>query len=223
MLKQWLRYLWENEDGFFGVGMGPSAAQKSEAGALGAIGNFATSEGEADITLSDKFWQAILSGDPGQIAKVLGPSMSAANKQGQQAKKTTAEFGNRGGGTNAAMQTTDSSTRSSIDEMISRLTGTGASTLGSTGSGLLSTGTSAHGAAFGADTTIHDEREAQWNDIFKSSASVIASLLGGKGGDGGGGGGTSLGSFMSPGQISSAYGGPSSAETTTSDTPWALT
>src|ERR1700726_4264899 len=101
MFKLWLRYLWENEDGFFGIGMGPSGAQKADAGALGAIGNFGTSEGEADIGASDKFWQAILSGDPGQIARVLGPEISAVNKQGQQAKKTASEFGTRSGGTNA--------------------------------------------------------------------------------------------------------------------------
>jgi hypothetical protein len=172
MLKRWLRYLWENEDGFFGIGMGPNQGQENEASALTGIGNFGTSEGEKDILLSDNFWQAILSGDPGQISKVLGPEMSAVNKQGQQAKKTASEFGNRGGGTNAYMQTTDDSTRTAIDSMISRLTGTAAGALGSSGSGLLSTGLSAHNAAFNADTTIHDENQAKWGDIFKSAVDV---------------------------------------------------
>src|SRR6266700_7643167 len=115
MLRKILRHLWVNEDGFFGIGEGPSSGEKAEAGELGSLANFATGEGEADISASDKFWPSILLGDPGQIAQVLGPEMSAINKQGQQKKKTAAEFGNRGGGTNAGMQMTDDTSRSSID------------------------------------------------------------------------------------------------------------
>ena len=133
-MRKWLRYLWENEDGFFGIGQGSTAREKGEQGALAAIGNFGTSEGESDIMASDKFWKSILSGDPGKISQVLGPAMSGINKRGQQAKQTAAEFGNRGGGTNAGMQMTDDSTRASIDQMIAELTGKGADTLGSTGS-----------------------------------------------------------------------------------------
>jgi hypothetical protein len=173
-LKAELDHLWTNEDGFFGIGYGPNQGQKSEAGAEGAIGNFATSEGEADIGASDKFWQAILSGDPGQISKVLGPELSAVNKQAQQSKKTSSEFGNRGGGTNAGAQMTDDNVKASINGMIAKLTSKAADTLGGTGGGLLSTGLTAHNAAFGADTTIHDENEAKWNDIFSSAASVAA-------------------------------------------------
>lgn len=173
-MKPWLRYLWENEDGFFGVGLGPSSQETGLESALAGAGSFATGEGEGDILASDNFWKAILSGDPGQISKVLGPQMSAINKQGQEAKKTGSEFGNRGGGTNAGMQMTDDKTRTSIDDMISKLTGSAASSLGSQGSGLLSTGVSANNAAFGAANTIHDQKEAKWNDIFKSSISVAA-------------------------------------------------
>src|ERR1700757_4231819 len=103
MMRKWLRYLWENEDGFFGIGEGPSGAEKTQAGDIGAIGNFATSEGMADIGASDKFWRAILSGDPGQISQVLGTAISSANRQGQEAKKTASEFGTRSGGTAASM------------------------------------------------------------------------------------------------------------------------
>src|SRR5260370_39380372 len=54
-----LRYLWTNDDGFFGIGEGPSSAEKSQYGAIGSTANFATSEGMADIGASDKFWRAI--------------------------------------------------------------------------------------------------------------------------------------------------------------------
>ena len=191
MLKQWLRWLWENESGFFGIGQGPNPAEYQLESALARAGNFATGEGEADILASDKLWQAILSGDPGQISKVLGPQMSAINKQGQQNKLTASQFGNRGGGTNAGSQMTDDTTRSAIDSTISQLTGTAATSLGSGGRGLLGTGVSAETSAFGAASTIQQQNASKWNDIFKSTADSAAPFTGG----------TSLGmgSFSEPG------------------------
>ena len=200
---------------FFGIGMGPSGAEKTQYGDIANLSNFATSEGEKDILSSDQFWQAILSGDPGQISKVLGPQMSAINKQGQQQKKTGAEFGNRGGGTNAAMQMTDTNTRTSIDSMIAELTGKAAGALGGAGSGLLSTGLSGHIAGFDAATTMQKQNEAKWGDIFKGITSVASSLL-----PGGGVAKAATSAFpgMSAGQISGSYGGPTSAETQPIDT-----
>lgn len=185
MLRRWLRYLWENEDGFFGIGQGPSSAEKSQYGSLANLANFATGEGENDIASSDKFWQSILSGDPGQISKVLGPEISGVNKRGQEAKKTGAEFGNRGGGTNSRAASIDDSTRSSIDSTVSSLTGTAAGALGASGQGLLSAGASAHEGAFSAADTIQQQHAAQMNDLFKSIAAVaapVAALIPGAGG-----------------------------------------
>jgi hypothetical protein len=219
MLKRWLRYLWTNEDGFFGIGMGPSGGEKTQAGAIGSVANFATSEGMADVGASDKFWRAILSGDPGQISQVLGTAISSANRQGQEAKKTASEFGTRSGGTSAGMQMTDDKTRSDVESLIANLTGKAAGALGSSGSGLLSTGLSGHEAAFDASKTMHDENLAKWNDIFKSTADVAGAAATG---------GSSLAApkaafpNMSPGMISGAYGGPTSAPTTTSDLGWGL-
>jgi hypothetical protein len=159
---------------FFGIGTGPSSQEKSLEAALASAGNFGIGEGEKDILASDNFWKAILSGDPGQIAKVMGPEMSAANKKGQESKKTASEFGNRGGGTNAGAQMTDDKTRSTIDQMISQLTGSAASNLSSSGHGLLNAGIGANQAAFSAAQTIHDQNSAKWNDIFKSAATVAA-------------------------------------------------
>jgi len=192
-----LRYLWQNEDGFFGIGMGPSGAEYGELGALANAGNFGTGEGEADIGASDKFWQGILSGDPTKISTVLGPEESAINKRGQQAMKTTAEFGNRGGGTNARTQQFGDTTRTSLDTMISDLTGKAASTLGQTGSSLLSSGISADTSAFSAANTVQQQHEAKINDLLKSIAAVgaapftggasLAALSMSKPGGGGGG------------------------------------
>lgn len=198
-MKKWLRYLWENEDGFFGIGIGPSKDETGLEAALAQAGSFATGEGEKDILASDNFWQAILSGDPGQISKVLGPQMSGINKRGQQQKQTASQFGNRGGGTNAFMASTDDATRSSIDSMISQLTGTAASSLGSGGRGLLSTGVGANTSAFDASKTTHDQREAKWNDIIKSTIDVAAAPFTGGASLGGLAGGSNFPSFKMPG------------------------
>jgi len=205
---------------FFGVGEGPSSAEKSQYGAIGATANFATSEGMADIGASDKFWRAILSGDPGQISSVLGPAISTANRQGQEAKRTASEFGTRSGGTAAGNQMTDDKTRSDVEGLIAHLTGQAAGALGSQGSGLLSTGLSGHEAAFDASKTMHDQNLAKWNDIFKSTADVAGAAF--TGGAGAAAGGAAAFPNMSPGMISGAYGGPTSAPTTTSDLGWSL-
>lgn len=174
MLIRWLRYLLFNEDGFFGIGQGPSKQEKQQYSALGDLASFATSQGEGDISTADNFWKSILSGDPTKIAQVLGPQTSAINKQGQEQKKTASEFHNRGGGTNAFEQTSDASTRTTYDSMISDLVGKGASALGASGAGLLSAGVSAHDAAFSAANTIQQQHSAQMNDLFKSIASFAA-------------------------------------------------
>ena len=178
MLKRWLGYLWFNEDGFFGIGQGPSGAEKQQYGIMSNLENFGISRGEKDITQAQDFWSAILSGDPTQISKVLGPEISAVNKQTQEAKKTASEFGNRGGGTNAAMQTLDDKSVAAVRSMISNLTGSAAGALGSGGAGLLGMGESAGTAAFGEAQTMQQQQAAMWNDIFKS-ISKVATVAGG--------------------------------------------
>jgi hypothetical protein len=177
-----IRYLWQNEDGFFGLGQGPSSEEKQQFRSLAGAANFATGQGEGDILSADKFWQSILSGDPSQISKVLGPLTSGINKQGQQAKKTAAEFGNRGGGTNAAMQMEDTNTRTAYDSLVSDLTGKAASALGASGSSLLAAGVSAHEGAFSEANTIQQQRAAQLDDIFKSITQIAGAFVGGFGG-----------------------------------------
>jgi hypothetical protein len=137
--------------------LGPSSGEKSAQGLLAGLGSFAGGEGKSDILTADKFWSSILSGDPSKISSVLGPEISAINKQGQQSKKTTSEFGNRGGGTNAAMQMTDDNTRSSIDSLFADLTKSAASNLGASGHSLLSEGISADTGAFGAARDIKSD------------------------------------------------------------------
>jgi hypothetical protein len=162
---------------FFGIGEGPSSAETGQMGQTGALANFATSTGESDIGAASNFWQAILSGDPSKIASVLGPEISGINKQAQQRKKTTTEFGNRGGGTNASLQAEDQDTRGAYNSLVSQLTSGAAGALGSMGGGLLSTGLSGHEATFDMSKVIHDQNLAKWNDLFKSIADVAGPLL----------------------------------------------
>lgn len=165
--------MWGGTVGFFGIGMGPSGGQKTQLGETSGLANFATSTGEGDISAASDFWKSILSGDPNKISKVLGPEFSALNKQGQEKKKTAAEFGNRSGGTNAGMQMTDDTTRSSADSLLSSLTSSSADKLGSLGSGLLNTGLEGHIAAFGQESTLHDENSAKLNDLFSSILKAV--------------------------------------------------
>ena len=177
-MRKWLAYLWFNEDGFFGIGQGSSGAERQQYAQMSNLENFGISRGEKDITQAQDFWSAILSGDPTQISKVLGPEISAVNKQTQEAKKTASEFANRGGGTNAAMQTLDDKSVAAVRSMISNLTGSAAGALGSGGAGLLGLGESAGTAAFGEAQTMQQQDAAKWNDIFKSIADV-AGVAGG--------------------------------------------
>lgn len=203
-----LRYLWSNEDGFFGIGMGPSGQETTQYGETAGLANFATGQGELDVSTADNFWRSILSGNPQDIAKVLGPEFSSINKQTQQSLKTASEFGNRGGGTNAFAQTAGDTARSRMDQIVSSLTGGAASALGASGSSLLSTGLSGHEAAFSQANTIQQQRMAQLNDIFQSIASIGARFL-----PGAAGAAASAFPNMSPGAISASFGGPGQAET----------
>jgi len=178
MIREWLHWLWTNEDGFFGIGQGPSGRQFEQYGLLSGAEKFGFGEGEKDILSADAFNQALLSGDPAKLSQVLGPLFSTANKQSQERMKTASEFGNRGGGTNAAMQTINESTLGDIRGAIANLTGNAASNLASTGSGLLSAGISAGGAAASEADLMQHESAAKWNDIFASIGN-IAKLFGG--------------------------------------------
>ena len=182
MLKQWLRYLWMNEDGFFGIGLGPSKEQKAQYGDLANLANFSTGRGEGDIAQADNFWKSILSGDPMKISQVLGPETSAINNQAQEAKKTASEFHNRGGGTNAGMQMAGDEVRKRYDTLLSGLTTGAAGALESSGHNLLGVGVNAHEGAFGEASTIQNLRQQKISDLFKSITSVAASIFGGPGG-----------------------------------------
>lgn len=170
----------------FGIGMGPSNEEKGAYQSLYGTSGTAANMGMGDLSASTDFMKAILSGDPAKIGQVLGPQIRAVKEQGQQAKQTAAEFGNRSGGGNARMQRIDDTTRSNINDMIASLTGSAVSGLNSTGGSLLGMGMNGFGTSFDMAKTMQDQRAAKWNDIFSSAASIATGVLGGLPGNPGG-------------------------------------
>lgn len=169
----WLRPMMYS---FFGIGEGPSSSEYNQYGAVGNIGNFATSTGESDISTASDFWRSIISGDPNQLSRVLGPEYSNISKRGQQELKTLSEFGTRSGGTAAQQQQIGETERAESTALEGGVLETAADRLGSMGTGLLSTGLSAHEAAFSEANTIQQQKQAKLNDIFKSIMSVAAAI-----------------------------------------------
>lgn len=160
--------------------MGPSAAENSQYGSLTSASGFATQLGEGDLSASSAFMNSILSGDPSKISSVLAPQISALKTSVQQDQKTGAMTGNRAGGTNAATVASADKVHSDITNATADLTGKAATTLGSEGSGLLSTGIAGNEAGFSEAHTIQQQNLAKINDIISSigkTAGVAASFF----------------------------------------------
>ena len=173
LIRPWVNLLMPS---FFGIGQGPSRQENQEFGALANIGNFATSTGEGDISTASDFWKGIVSGDQTALSKLLGPEFSAISQRGGQELKTLSEFGTRSGGTAAQQQQVGDEMRRASSELEGKALSTAVANLGTMGTGLLSTGTSAHEAAFTAAKDIQKQHAAKMNDIFKSIADVSGSI-----------------------------------------------
>ena len=136
---------------------------------FGSISQYGINTGEGDINQANGFWSSILSGDPTKIGQVLGPQIQAIQQQGQQQKQTLSQFGNRSGGTNAKARTIGDTSRSEVNNMISNLTGSAASNLGSLGTSLFGQGT----AALGDQVSAAQQQMKNWQDsILGSSISM---------------------------------------------------
>lgn len=158
----------------FGIDVNPSGQENSQYNALNAAGGFATGAGESDITAGSTFFQNLLT-DP---MKALAPEISAGQTQAQQAKKTTAEFAPRSGGTAATTAAIDSTNRGNIINLMGGAQTTAASNLTSTGTNLLGQGIGASETGFNEAQTEQQQRAAMWNDIIKSSAAVAGGVVG---------------------------------------------
>jgi hypothetical protein len=177
-IRQFLIDLWQKEDGFFGVDMGPSGGQYGATNALTGEAGFAGSVGEGLLSNSSAFVNALLSGNQADIAKLLAPQIGAISKQANEKTQTNAEFGSRSGGTNASNQNTMDAARGSVNDMISSLT-SGAIGAGlSTGSNLLGQSMSGYDSVFNQNLTEQQQRLAKFNDIISSSGKTAGAIAG---------------------------------------------
>lgn len=142
-----------------GILAGQNKDLNSDINKFSDIGGFATDLGEKNASEGSKFFSDIVSGDQGRIGKALGPEIGTIQTQSNQNKKQTAEFGNRSGGNNAAMQTSGDTARASINDLVSKLLGTSASSLLSSGSTLLNQGMD----AYGKNAELSNERIKNWS------------------------------------------------------------
>lgn len=127
-----------------GIFAGSNPTLEGDTNNAGNVMNFGTSVGEGDITNASGFYNDLLAGDPAKTAKLLAPQIGNITGQGQQAKDTIAQFGNRSGGNNSKAQTIDDTTRANIDNMVSTLTGQAAAGDASLGTSTLGIGLSAN-------------------------------------------------------------------------------
>lgn len=120
------------------------------------------------------FYKTLLSGDTGAITKLLAPQIGSIQKQTQQKKQAASQFGTRSGGTDAEMQAAGDTSRSSINDLISSLTGSAAS-----GAASLGTTLSGQGISATADAgNLGLEREKLQNAMMASVGQGIGKLAG---------------------------------------------
>ncbi|MDE2099385.1 MAG: hypothetical protein KGL39_19190, partial [Patescibacteria group bacterium] len=91
---------------------------KQEQNQFGDLGNYESNTGQKATNAAQGYYSGILSGDPSQIAQELAPEIKAGQQQLEQQNLTNAQFGNRGGGTNASTQAGQSQERGNIISLI---------------------------------------------------------------------------------------------------------
>jgi hypothetical protein len=138
----------------------------------GDVSQFTTGLGKNLTGQAGNYFSTLLSGDPRATAKLLSPQIGTLQKQGQQEKKTMAEFGTRSGGLASKGQTVDDTTRASISDLVSKLTTGAAGTAATMGSNLIDTGL----AALNQQTQMSQQQMSNWeNSLFGRGITTAAS------------------------------------------------
>lgn len=151
---------------------GSSPVLNSTISKTGAIGDFASSTGQANTSAGSNFFNSIVSGDSSKIAQTLAPQIGAAKTSLQQNQKTSAQNGNRSGGTTASNNAAQDKVHSDITNLTGSLTGNAASTLLSSGQSLLGTAL----GSYNEQASMDNQRMQNWaNSILgKGISSAIA-------------------------------------------------
>jgi len=127
----------------------------------------------------------ILSGDPAKIAETLAPEISTQNQQVEQGKLTTAQFGNRSGGNNAAGQAMDDKARGNIINLIGGLQQGTAQHAGNLGTYNLGMASPNIQSVAGLKTAAQNRTANAIGGIASGVGSVLTGLpMGGAGGGG---------------------------------------
>jgi hypothetical protein len=138
----------------------------------GQTSQWASAKGQGLTGQAGDFYSGLLSGDPKAMSKLLAPQIATQQQQGQQAKQTASQFGNRSGGTNAAMQTIDDKTRANLGSMISSLTASGAAGAADIGKSLIDTGLT----SLGMQVNMSQQQMENWsNSILGKGVTQAAS------------------------------------------------
>lgn len=150
---------------------------KTEENELASLSAYETPQGQQATTAANNFYGGILSGNPEQIATTLAPEISAATGQAEQKKKTNAEFGNRGGGTNAANQAIDAGTRGDIINLIGQEQNTAAAGEAGLGTNLLSQSSGNINAQAGLAEQAEKNKLADVGDIAQGAAQIASGFF----------------------------------------------
>lgn len=124
--------------GLFGLGgSAVNTDRNQELGAWGTLSdlsNYGKNQGTKNTNQASTYWSDILSGDPTKTAAAIAPQSKIIAGQAEQQRKTTSEFGNRSGGTNATNQMIDTNSAAAIQNLINSLIPQAASHLEKIGS-----------------------------------------------------------------------------------------
>jgi hypothetical protein len=127
-----------------GVFTGSSPGLEGAEGTAAGVAGFGTSVGEGDISAASEFDQNLLNGNSAEDAKLLAPEISNITGQTQQQADTIGQFGGRSGGNNSEVQAAGDKARAGVNDMVAKLTGGAASSLGSLGTSTLGLGLNAN-------------------------------------------------------------------------------
>jgi hypothetical protein len=168
--------------GIFGLVEGDPTEKEEHQ--LGGLGSYETGTGEGLTTAGAAEEEDILSGDPTKTAQALAPELSSGQTQVEQQAKQNAEFGNRGGGTNASTQAAESGERGNIINLVGGLqSGTAGAAVGQ-GSGLLGQASSNINSEAGLARAQQQAEQADVGGIVQGAAQIASGFMGGGGGGG---------------------------------------
>lgn len=147
---------------------------KEQEGQLGDLSNFTSNTGQGAINAAQTYDLGILSGDPAQVAKTLAPEISSGAQSVQQQAMTNAQFGNRGGGTNASTQGAQSNERGNIINLEGGLQQGAAAAEAGIGTNLLSQATGNITADAGLKSTNQQRESSDVGGIAQGAAEIAS-------------------------------------------------